>query len=146
MDLTYNELRKRDVINVVDGTCLGRICDLNISFPKGIMTGVYVPGRKGCFSKFFDRKQIYIDRSKIIKIGGDVILVNVNCGDTCSPSIPERLPPEKQSKSKPVCPPPCPSPCPPPCPPKPQFKSSGLEMEADFSLLSGGSIIDDGEY
>ena len=134
MELTYNELKKRDVINVVDGTCLGRICDLRISFPKGIMTGIYVPGRKGCFSKFFDRKQIYIDRSRIIKIGGDVILVNINCGDACSPNVIERIPQDKHCNPKN------------PCQTKPPCKGDSREYNVDFSLLSGGTRIDDGDY
>lgn len=138
MELTYNELKKRDVINLVDGTCLGRISDLRISFPKGVMVGIYVPGQRGFFSRIFDRRQIYIDRSKIVKIGGDVILVNVNCGDTCSPSITDRVPPEKPCNHKNICSP--------PCPPKPQFTGSGAEINADFSLLSGGVKIDDEDY
>ena len=142
MELTYNELRKRDVINLVDGTCLGRISDLRISFPRGVMTGIYVPGQKGLFSRIFDRRQIYIDRSKIVKIGGDVILVNINCGDTCSPSVIENAPGEKLPNAKH----PCGLICPPPCPPKPSFKGAEFNKNVDFSILSGSSGVDGEEY
>ena len=79
MELSYNDLRKRDVINVPDGRCLGRITDLRLSFPSGVMVGIVVPGRKakGIF-RWFDKTEFYIDRSRIIKIGGDVILVDIS--------------------------------------------------------------------
>ncbi len=99
MELSYNELKKRDVINVPDGRCLGRIIDLRISFPSGALSGIIVPGRKNnrIFS-WFDHSEFYIDRSRIIKIGGDVILVDIS-----SSPIPPHCPPSKSNKN---CPPP----------------------------------------
>ena len=116
MELTYNELRTREVINVVDGKSLGKIVDLTLSFPEGKLRGITVPGRRqGFFSRLFDKGRLYIDRKDIKKIGGDVILVSLNCGDTCSDNV-------EISKKKPVdfncqCPPPCQPSCPPKCPP-----------------------------
>ena len=77
MQLSFRELRKKDVINVSDGRCLGRIIDLTLSFPQGILTGITVPGRKSCGFRLFDRNDIFIEENKILKIGGDVILVNL---------------------------------------------------------------------
>ena len=58
MELTFKELQKREVINVNDGQSFGRITDVKLSFPKGIITGIYVPGRRGGFlSRLFDRSQ-----------------------------------------------------------------------------------------
>ena len=76
MELSFNELKKRDVINISDGRCLGRITDLKLCFPEGILVGISVPGKKakGIF-RIFDKSEIFIDVNKIIKIGGDVILV-----------------------------------------------------------------------
>jgi YlmC/YmxH family sporulation protein len=106
MDLTYNELKNRDVINVVDGKCLGRIIDLTLSFPKGVLTGITVPGRRqNCLSRIFSKSEQFIGVNNIIKIGNDVILVNLRCGDTCSPSVPASEPPK----------PPRPCPKPPSC-------------------------------
>lgn len=144
MELTYNELRKRDVINITDGRCLGRITDLRLRFPEGVLAGIVVPGRKthGIF-KLFDRSQIYINESRIIKIGGDVILVDINCGDLCSEGVRvNKVDPCK----KPVCPPPCPPHnCPPPCPPpkrqrncSPNNRQQYQNEQVDFSILSGG--------
>ncbi len=78
MELSFKELKKRDVINVVDGRCFGRIVDLKLKFPEGLLTGIMVPGKKSCWIlRFFDRPKIFIEESKIIKIGGDAILVSV---------------------------------------------------------------------
>ena len=123
MELTYNELAKKDVINVADGRCLGRIKDARFLFPQGVLIGIYLPARKNKgFFWFFDKSLLYIDVSKIVKIGGDVILVNISCGDNCAPNVKVGKAPPK--KSPPSYPPPCPpsppncNPCPPPCPPK----------------------------
>jgi YlmC/YmxH family sporulation protein len=87
MELTYNELRKRDVINVADGRCLGKICDLKLLFPQGRFLGITVPGRKCGFWGFFHKIPVYLHEKNIIKIGGDVILVNLSCGEVCSDSV-----------------------------------------------------------
>lgn len=97
MELSFKELKKREVINVADGSSLGSITDITISFPTGIFTTITVPGkRQGFFSSIFSKSEMTIPRNKIQKIGSDVILVNLNCGDTCSESVlanPKKEPP-----------------------------------------------------
>ena len=116
MELTYSQLKEREVINVNDGKSLGNVIDLTLSFPEGKLMGITVPGHKqGFFSKIFDRARLYIDRKDIKKIGGDVILVSLNCGDTCSESI-SLVKTTQEGCSKP-CPPPYPQPCSPHCKP-----------------------------
>ena len=133
MELTYKELAKRDVINVADGSCLGRIVNAKFKFPQGTLVGIFVPSskHKGLFW-FFDKSTIYIDVNKIIKIGGDVILVNINCGDTCSPSVPSYKPPKPKSPCPPTCPPPCP---PPMC--SPNFSQKDRQGNEETLDLSG---------
>ena len=82
MELSYNELKTRDVINIADGRCLGKIIDLKLNFPEGKLIGIVVPGRniKGLF-KCFDKTQMYIEERKIVQIGSDVILVDIHCFD-----------------------------------------------------------------
>ena len=46
MELTFNELKKRDVINIADGRCLGKITDLKLRFPEGRLVGNTVAGRR----------------------------------------------------------------------------------------------------
>ncbi len=118
MRLSYRDLRKRDVINVEDGRCLGKIIDLDLRFPEGVLVGIVVPGRRVRGFRLFDRSELYIDHRRIIKIGGDVILVNVNCGDVCSPSVRSSSGGrERGSHTDKNCPPKCKPVCPPPCPP-----------------------------
>ena len=112
MELTYKELQKRDVINIVDGKCLGRITDIKFRFPEGKIEGIFVPGRKMCgLALIFSKTTQYIPERNINKIGGDVILVNLSCGETCD----ENTVVGKAERGKKPCPPPC-NPCA-PCPP-----------------------------
>ncbi len=153
MELSYNELRKRDVINISDGRCLGRIIDIRLCFPEGVLVGIVVPGRRTRgILRLFDKSELYIDESRILKIGGDVILVNVNCGEVYSSgvrveNVKNRKPQGKRPTngcSKNACPPPCQPPCPPSCPPKNQHKPP---YEPDFNILSGGDErIDQDDY
>ena len=101
MELSFSELKKREVINVSDGRCLGKITDIRLSFPKGVLVGISVPGRRtGFLCGLFDKSEMYIDESRIIKIGGDVILVDISCNENKKPKEPEKK-----------CPPPKPNCC-----------------------------------
>lgn len=105
MELSFNELKKREVINVVDGKSLGYITDLTLSFPSGTLTGITVPERKlNWFLRLFNKTEVFIPTKNILKIGNDVILVNLKCGDVCGETIEVMRPPS-------------PKPCP-PHPPK----------------------------
>ena len=76
MELTYSELRQKEVINICDGRRLGRISDLVFMYPKCILTGIVVPGchRVGIFRS---APELFISMSCITKIGEDVILVDL---------------------------------------------------------------------
>ena len=141
MELSYNQLKKREVINVPDGKSLGFIIDLTLSFPKGILTGITVPGNKKCkLLRIFDRNKIFIDEKRIIKIGSDVILVDIRCGDVCGDNVDlnnRPVCPQKPPNPKPNCPPPCP-----PCPPKHKEFPSCEELFGE----GGNGRIDTGDY
>ncbi|HEY8390384.1 MAG TPA: YlmC/YmxH family sporulation protein [Clostridia bacterium] len=75
IQLTYCELRKKDVINLVDGRKLGRLIDVVFNI-KGHIEGFVVPGiKKWSFFKATD--DIFIKWCDIKKIGEDVILVEL---------------------------------------------------------------------
>ncbi len=94
MELSFNELKKRDVVNVADGRCLGRMTDLELKFPEGVMNAIIVPGRNdNCLVRLFTRSKLRISVKNIVKIGGDVILVNLSCGDMCADSVKPKKPP-----------------------------------------------------
>jgi len=114
MELSFSDLKKRDVVNVSDGSNLGHVSNVVIRFPEGKLVGIAVPGRRrrGLFA-IFDKTELYIEEKRILKIGGDVILVNLNCGDVCGDYSVILNPASKKPKPHPSCPPPCPPPCPP---------------------------------
>lgn len=144
MELTFKALTKREVINLPDGKSLGFIKDLKLVFPSGTLVGIYVSGKKQkCWQKLFNRSNLYIDQKNIVKIGGDVILVNLS-GSKPKPDCvdvskkPNTVVPPCQPHCSPPCPPPCPqnNPCLPPCPPK-----------RENNTIVGGSIkIDLDDY
>ena len=74
MEISYNELKKKEVVNTVDGKKLGHICDLVFSCPENRVQGFVVPGGRA-FG--FRREEYFIDLKSVVKIGEDVILVNV---------------------------------------------------------------------
>ncbi|HHW90330.1 MAG TPA: YlmC/YmxH family sporulation protein [Clostridiales bacterium] len=75
IQLSFCELRKKDVVNLVDGRKLGRIIDIIFDI-KGRVEGFVVPGfKKWAFFKAMDN--IFIRWCNIKKIGEDVILVEL---------------------------------------------------------------------
>ena len=76
MELTYSELRQKEIINICDGKKLGRISDLVFTYPKNTVTGIVVPG---CHKQSFFRSapELFISMCCITKIGEDVILVDL---------------------------------------------------------------------
>ena len=74
MDFNLTDLKKKSVINVLDGRDLGKICDAIISYPDGRIKSIIVPGKKNCF---FSSCELIISFSCIDRIGDDTILVKL---------------------------------------------------------------------
>lgn len=72
MELSYNALKKLDVVCLNDGKNLGRVCDLIFLYPENRIKGFNVTGGKGFR---FMRQEEFIPISSVTKIGEDVILV-----------------------------------------------------------------------
>lgn len=77
IDYTFCELREREVINVTDGRKLGRISDMAFN-EKGNILGIIVPGEKKLFKNIAGVDNIFIPWNCILKIGDDVILVDLH--------------------------------------------------------------------
>ncbi|MBQ9117889.1 MAG: YlmC/YmxH family sporulation protein [Clostridia bacterium] len=95
MELSFSDLRAKEVINTQDGKRLGRVCDLVFCYPENKILGIVVPGGR---SFAFKKEEFFIDLRNVVKIGDDVILVNVSPMRKC--------PPTKQTPHASVCPPP----------------------------------------
>ena len=75
-ELSFCELRTKQVINVIDGKVLGRICDVVFSRQSAKVLGFVVPGHQG-FSVFRKKSDMFIPFERICKIGVDVVLVEL---------------------------------------------------------------------
>ena len=74
MELSFSELRVKEVVNVQDGKKLGKVCDVVLCYPDNRWPGIVVPGGRG----FLRRKnELFIELRNIVKIGEDVVLVDV---------------------------------------------------------------------
>jgi YlmC/YmxH family sporulation protein len=72
-----SELRMREVINVLDGKKLGNIIDIDLDIEKGKVMAFMLPGQVKGWSIFSKREEIVVPWDKIVRIGRDVILVEV---------------------------------------------------------------------
>lgn len=118
-ELSYCELRSKEVVNATDGKRMGRIVDIMFSRSDGTVCGIVVPlTRKGVFSK---NQDVFIPWRCVSKIGEDVILINltveadgrVTCTREQSPPPPpppphkgrgyESKPPESGCTARPEC-------------------------------------------
>ena len=75
-EVTFCELRCKEIINVIDGKRLGRIIDLVFDLKCGRILGLVAPGWRRFFG-FRPREDIYIPWRNVCKIGDDVILVEL---------------------------------------------------------------------
>lgn len=75
--ISYFDLMEKDIINIKDGEIMGRFDDVEIEHKHGRITAFYIeePGRFLGLGKTKTRR---IKWEEIIKIGMDVIIVNVD--------------------------------------------------------------------
>lgn len=75
-ELSYCELRAKEVVNATDGKRMGRIVDILFSRDDGMVCGIVVPlSRRNVFAK---NQDLYIPWNCVQKIGEDVILVQLS--------------------------------------------------------------------
>ncbi len=103
MEISYCDLKRKEVVNVTDGKRLGRILDIIISLHSCRVLGIVVPGNRKIFNT---REDIFIPWKNIQKIGDDVILVcflecNFDKANIINPKCPpdRPLPPKNISAS-----------------------------------------------
>lgn len=75
-DLTFCELREKEVVNITDGKKLGRILDIALTC-SGNVVGIIVPGEKRFFKNISGDESIFVPWKNIIKIGEDAILIEL---------------------------------------------------------------------
>jgi len=78
MESSYDDLRSKQVINIVDGKMLGRITDIIFDLKSGKILGIVLPPQtKNFFSLFKSGNELFVPFNNICKIGVDAILVEL---------------------------------------------------------------------
>lgn len=74
MEISFVEIREKEVVNIYDGKKLGHIIDIIFERESGRVKGVVVPGLKRFMRKTED---IFVPIENLKKIGEDVLLVKL---------------------------------------------------------------------
>ncbi|MGI6037250.1 MAG: YlmC/YmxH family sporulation protein [Limnochordia bacterium] len=77
MLIKASELRLLDVINLADGRKLGHVIDLDLDADTGQINALILAGAGRLFFLFQRGHDVEIPWSKILRIGVDVILVDI---------------------------------------------------------------------
>lgn len=77
METSFQELKCKQVVNTVDGKCLGHITDIVFDVATACTLGFVVPQSTGFFGIFKGNKDLFIPFDCVCKIGVDVILVEL---------------------------------------------------------------------
>lgn len=86
-DITFCEMREKEVINIIDGKKLGRILDMVFTC-SGDVLGIVVPGEKRFFKNIAGGDSLFIPWKCITKIGEDAILIELSASSAtnCDPN------------------------------------------------------------
>lgn len=77
MDFSFLDIRCKEVVNIVDGRCLGHITDIIFNMQTCAIMGFVVPASTNFWNVFKSAAEIFIPLSQIRKIGDDTILVEL---------------------------------------------------------------------
>lgn len=75
--IRVSDLRQRDVINIADGRRLGMIKDFDLELEEGRIKAIMLPGPGKIMGLFGRNDDLEIPWERIVKIGVDVILVDI---------------------------------------------------------------------
>ena len=80
--MSLSELREKDVVNVDTGKKLGKVMDIEFCVSTGCVQAIVVPGQFKVRKLFKgERSGVVIPWERIVRIGDDVILVQLLPGD-----------------------------------------------------------------
>ena len=83
--MTFSELKKKSVVNVLDGKKLGKIKDMTFTFPEGKITA-FVVGETKLFSGADD---YIVNLCCVNKIGDDAVLVSLRSAQCVGDAVDE---------------------------------------------------------
>ncbi len=76
MEISFGELRCKEVVSVSDGKKLGRIIDLSLDL-NGRVLGLILPQSGRVFKAIADKNCLFVPWRNICSIGDDIIMVNL---------------------------------------------------------------------
>ena len=82
MSTKFTELHCKEVVCVCDGRRLGYISDACVEVCSGSIVSIIVPGQCRFFGLFGRRDDYIIPWNKIVRMGPDIVLVDV-CPEDC---------------------------------------------------------------
>lgn len=83
METSFLELKSKQVINTVDGKCLGHITDVIFDVGSACTLGFVVPQPgEGFWGLFKSCKDLFIPFNCVCKIGVDAVLVELYVNDS----------------------------------------------------------------
>ncbi len=75
--VNLSEMKEKEVINIRDGSRLGMIYDFEMDLEKGEVIAIIIPSPGKIMGIFGKSNDIIINWRKIVKIGEDIILVDL---------------------------------------------------------------------
>lgn len=75
--MRIGDMKHKEIINTLDGSRLGYICDLEIDWSNGTIKKLIVPGPGKVMGLFGKEMEYMIPWENIKKIGEDIILVEL---------------------------------------------------------------------
>ena len=78
--MRFCELKEKEVINCKDCRRLGFVADIEFDPCSGCIKAIIVPEPGKLFSCFGSVSEYYIEFSCIVRIGPDIVLVDINTG------------------------------------------------------------------
>ncbi len=78
--MSFNDLKSKEVINVLDGKRLGKVIDLYICERTASVEAIVVPGQMSVWNMIRGIEEgVVIPWQAIKRLGDDVILVEIDC-------------------------------------------------------------------
>lgn len=96
--MRISELQSKDVVNISDGKRLGTIGDLDIDTDSGLIRAIIVPSQARFFGMVGGGQDVVVPWNQIVKIGSDVILVDLRPIHDSNYYIPSQQPGGKPIK------------------------------------------------
>jgi len=74
----FNDILKMEVINLFDGRRVGYVSDVAADFHTGKLEGIIIYGPGSLFKKYDHKKDTLIPYNKIVSVGDDLIIVDLD--------------------------------------------------------------------